>query len=443
MQPINAPHISTRWLQRIGIEEAVCICLLAYFAMQGAIPGIAPNQANEMTHTAATGLMKAAGIGSQVLINSLICALILFHARRLLRFAFSLQWTALVAILAVGSTLWSQDAMTTARRSLPFVLATLFGLYLASRFRIQQQLRILVCTMALLAIVSAVLAFFFPSIGLEASTGHAGNWQGVFTQKNACGRAMVFAMAALLLLQGNQLIRLVCFLLFACVLVMSGSRGAWMIEGALLVCYGVLCATEQLKPASRTLLLLGSVVAMAGVIVGTWCYFPEIAALLNRDATLTGRTEIWSQVWIAIMKHPLLGYGFAAFWQGMKGESYNVILTLRFVVFHAHNGLLEIWLELGAVGLGLMGMSYLRAWRKLWPTLLSTKNRETYWMIFMLLLIALYNVDENTLLTFNGLFWILYVAAVADIEIISVEYHRENRLEGRRLAKAQRAYATV
>jgi O-antigen ligase len=387
--------------------------------------------------------MKAAGIGSQVLMNSLVCVLVLFHAQRLLRLAFALQWTAVVAILAICSTLWSQDAMTTARRSVPFTLATLFGLYLASRFRIRRQLWTLVATMALLAVASVMLALIFPSIGLEASAGHAGNWQGVFTQKNACGRAMVFATAALLPLRGNQLTRLVCFLLFTYVLVMSGSRGAWMIEGALLVCYGVLRIAEQLNPTGRTFLLLGSMITMTGVMAGAWFYFPEIAALLNRDATLTGRTEIWNQVWIAVMKHPLLGYGFAAFWEGMKGESYNVILALRFVVFHAHNGLLEIWLELGAVGLGLIVMSYMRAWRKIWPMLRSVRSREAYWMIFMLLLIALYDVDENTLLTFNGLFWILYVAAVADIEIMSVEHRKENRLRGRCLAEAHRMYATA
>jgi O-antigen ligase len=409
------------WPRRIGVEDIACVCLLAYFAMQGAIPGIAPNQANEMTHTAATRLMKTAGIGSQILMNSAICFLILFHARRLLRFAFALQWTALVAIFAICSTLWSQNPMTTARRSVPFALATLFGLYMASRFQVRQQLRILTGTMVILAAASIVFVLFFPSIGLEASTGHAGNWQGVFTQKNACGRAMVFATAALLSLRGSEFIRLLCFLLFACVLAMSGSRGAWMIEGMLLGCYGLLRLAEHLKPKGRTLLLFSFMLAVVMATVGAWFYFPEIAGLLNRDATLTGRTEIWRQVWAAVMKHPLLGYGFAAFWQGMKGESYNVILALRFVVFHAHNGLLEIWLELGAAGLGLIAMSYLRAWRKLWPVLLSSKNREAYWMIFMLLLIALYDMDESTLLSFNGLFWILYVAAVADIEIMSVE----------------------
>jgi O-antigen ligase len=157
-------------------------------------------------------------------------------------------------------------------------------------------------------------------------------------------------------------------------------------------------------------------------------YFPLIAELLGRDSTLSGRTAIWEQVWVAILKHPILGYGFAAFWQGMKGESYNVILALRFVIFHAHNGFLEIWLELGAVGLLLFFLSYVRAWRKLWPILRSGMMGSAIWMVFVLLLLGAYDLDESTLLTFNGLFWVLYVTAIVDVEIIALEQQcRRNR----------------
>lgn len=420
--------ISASWLRQIGIEDIVCICVLAFFAMQGAIPGIAPHQSSEMTNTADTGLMKMAGIGSQIIINSAICILALLNARRLWRFAFSLQWTALLAIFAVCSTLWSQDPMTTARRSIPFELATLFGLYLASRFQIRRQLLILIAAMVGLALASVIFAVFVPSIGLEASPGHFGDWQGAFTQKNACGRAMVFATAAVLSLRKPSWVRLGGLALFVFVLVMSGSRGAWVIEAALLACYGLVRLLERLKPSSRTLLLAGSI--MATVCAGAigWMYFPLLGQLVGRDATLSGRTAIWQQVWDAILKHPFVGYGFAAFWQGMKGESYSISLALHFIVMHAHNGFLEIWLELGACGLVLFFLSYMRAWRKLWPSLSSGDLSGAYWMVFVLFLVTVYDLDENTLIIFNGLYWVLYVAAVANIEILAIERepHRQN-----------------
>jgi len=433
------PVLGMPWLPRVVVEEVLCVCLLAFFAMQGSIPGVAPNQANEMTNTAATGLMKAVGIGSQILVNGAICILACLHLRRLWRFAFAMQWTAVLAMFTICSTLWSQDAIMTARRSAAFALATFFGLYLASRFRIRRQLLLLTSTMVALALVTAVLAIFAPSIGLEASTGHFGNWQGVFTQKNACGRAMVFATAALLSLRGALAVRLGCLSLFLFVLVMSGSRGAWVIEGLVLVCYAALFVLKRFRPSSRSLLLVGSILATVTATVAAWIYFPLLAEIIGRDSTLTGRTTIWQQVWVAVLKHPILGYGFAAFWQGMKGESYNVILALRFVVFHAHNGFLEIWLELGAVGLLLFFLSYLRAWSKLWRILCSDEIGNAFWMVFVLILVAVYDLDENTLLPFNGLFWILYVGAIANIEIMAFEQKSQRR--NHRMSEVERVPA--
>jgi hypothetical protein len=42
-------------------------------------------------------------------------------------------------------------------------------------------------------------------------------------------------------------------------------------------------------------------------------------------------------------------------------------------------------------------------------------------MLFVLVLIGLYDLDENTLLIYNGLFWVIYVAALVNIELLTVE----------------------
>jgi hypothetical protein len=52
---------------------------------------------------------------------------------------------------------------------------------------------------------------------------------------------------------------------------------------------------------------------------------------------------------------------------------------------------------------------------------LKRNFQEYAWIFFVLALAALYDIDENSLLTFNGLFWVLYVAAIADIEILAAE----------------------
>ena len=39
-----------------------------------------------------------------------------------------------------------------------------------------------------------------------------------------------------------------------------------------------------------------------------------ILGFLGKDATLTGRTDLWEFVKICISQRPLLGWGFSAFW---------------------------------------------------------------------------------------------------------------------------------
>ena len=408
------------WQQRlsgIAVEEVVCVILFVFFLMSGSIPGIAPNQSSEMTHVPATRLMMLVGIGSQLLINSVIVLLLVRHGRELVRCIGAMQWTAAIIVLALLSTVWSQAPWLTIRRAIPFGLAALFGLYFAARFPVRKQLSILWVTMILVSLGTIALATAFPKIGWDASPGHTGDWQGVFTQKNACGRVMVLATALTLCMKGSNVRKWMSLVLFTFVLIMSGSRGAWVIDTALIGAWALQRIIRRLDKKGRAVALCGMAAVLSACAYLGMGYFPEIMQMLGRNATLTGRTAIWGQVWLAIVKHPLLGYGFSAFWQGLRGQSFHIILALHFVVLHAHNGFLEIWLELGGIGLLLFILSYLRAWRKIWPAISSERGWDAAWMFCVLVFSLLYNIDENTVLIFNGVFWILYVACVVNIEL--------------------------
>ncbi|MBW4025883.1 MAG: O-antigen ligase family protein [Acidobacteria bacterium] len=408
-------------LSAFGVEDVLCVLLLAFFAMAGSIPGIAPNQASGMTNTPATGFMAAAGILSQLVVNAIILGLLLFNARKMLLWNRALQWNLAIILAALSSVAWSADPLLTLRRAIPFALAALFGLYFAVRFVPRRQLQILWFTFVLLAIASAVAALAFPSVGLDASTGYTHDWQGVFTQKNACGRVMVLASVVVFSIRAHRGLRAFSLLLFTGVLLMSGSRGAWVIELSLFALWLGFLITARLRKQERAFVFAAVAIALVLCAFLVVSFLPELALLLGRDPTLSGRIAIWHHVWRAILRHPLLGYGLSAFWQGLHGATHSVIFALHFVLFHAHNGFLEIWLELGALGLLLFIFSYLRACRKVLPHLLGRDSRSVLWMGLFLFLIAVYNIGENTFLTSNGIFWVLYVAVLADIELLAPE----------------------
>jgi len=79
--------------------------------------------------------------------------------------------------------------------------------------------------------------------------------------------------------------------------------------------------------------------------------FGLIPGYFGKDTTLSGRVDIWDFVWNDIEKQLFLGYGFATYW--IMGSSRIEIFASYFegfVVNSAHNGYLEIILQLGVVG---------------------------------------------------------------------------------------------
>ena len=425
-------------LSRISVEDLALVTVLVFFGMAGSLPGIAPNQASEMTGTPATQLQAVVGIGTQFLVNGVIVWLLLRHRRFLLRQRALLGWAASLALWAVASTLWSQAPMLTARRALAFALATGFAMVLALRVEKPRLLLLLQAAFAILACGSAVLALGFPTLGLDASTGHGGDWQGVFTQKNACGRAMVFALATVFASGRFSTARVALAFIFTAELILSGSRGAWLLGAVLVVGMLLFRFACMLDRASRSALLAATAVLALGAASIAATQFADLALLLGRDPTLTGRTAIWQQVWLAILHAPVLGYGFSAFWRGAQGVSWQVVVALKFVLFHAHNGFLEIWLELGGAGLLLFVLGYGRAVILLLPEVLAGRYRDAAWPGSMLMLIALYDGDENTLLSFNGLFWVLYACALVQVEQLAAQRRLIRRLTR---AAAQRRQA--
>ena len=426
----------------IPLEDLACAALFALFAMQGSIPGIAPPQALEVTASVPGSLTTWGGILSQALANALIAVLLLRSPRLLLRGIASVPWLALLAALAIASTAWSLDPALTLRRSVPFALAGLFGLWFAARFSQPRQLAILRLALVALALATIAMVVFAPSIALDHSSGHAADWQGVFTQKNSCGRIMVLAIAVLLFGErltrapgrsscrggftrapgrsscrgGLTAARSLSLVICVFVLVMSGSRSAWLIAIALVLLRLALELAHRAGPRARNALVVAAPLLILACACSAVLLFPWIALRLGRDPTLSGRTAVWSQVLHAIANRPLLGYGYDAFWRGMTGPSLQIDAALHFVVEHAHNGFLEILLELGAAGLALFVLSLLRAARRLGPLLLRGDLRRIAFPLAVLVLILLCNLDENTLLLFNGIFWPLCVAALAQIE---------------------------
>ena len=80
---------------------------------------------------------------------------------------------------------------------------------------------------------------------------------------------------------------------------------------------------------------------------------------LGRRSDFTGRTEIWS-VLIPMAPNPLVGAGFETFWIGPRVVELDKIFGF---INESHNGYIEVYLNLGLVGLGLVTLLLIQGYR--------------------------------------------------------------------------------
>ena len=76
----------------------------------------------------------------------------------------------------------------------------------------------------------------------------------------------------------------------------------------------------------------------------------QLAGAVGRDPTLTDRTKIWSLV-LSMHTNPLVGAGYESFWLGPRLQKvWQVFGPLN----ESHNGYLEVYLNLGLIGVTLL-----------------------------------------------------------------------------------------
>ncbi len=128
--------------------------------------------------------------------------------------------------VVVFSCFWSVNPDQTLRFSIYAVGATGFGLYIATRYTLSEQLRLLTWLYGSLLILSVLFALLIPSYGLMSGI-HEGALRGVFTHKNQFGAFMA---------PGGVVFMLNAF---------RGDRYSWLYWGLLILNCGAMVMSQS------------------------------------------------------------------------------------------------------------------------------------------------------------------------------------------------------
>jgi exopolysaccharide production protein ExoQ len=312
------------------------------------------------------------------------------------------------------SCAWSQFPEVSIRWAPIAAINIIFAVYLYVRFKPEQQMRLFLALGWVCLLLSFTLAVFFPRYGIDPTFSIV-SWRGMYSQKNLCSMVTLFLLPGAFCVPTkglvSKLLRVVYVALSIVLIFMTQSATGRLAVVCLLVYFAAIKLLVPFSSRERTVALVVGALVVAVVVVGGVSAAKEIAVLLNRDPTLTGRTDIWAAILPSALKRPILGYGYVGFWRGFEGESANVSLVKGWSVTSAHNGLLEMWLDLGLVGVGLVLFALFRALRDAFIGFRRGSSPYLSWCTCMIFLTIVISVDEGEFLVASTVMRILFIIA--------------------------------
>ena len=249
--------------------------------------------------------------------------------------------------------------------------------------------------LAALLLASLAVGIVVPEIGQHGAE-LSGEWRGVFAHKNQLGLTAMLGvgLAMPLWALGSRRLAGSLLILAAPALLLAGSATA--LAAALLSC--LLMAAWKATgfagggPGTRASLL---VVTTATAVLGFVSYDADIVELLGRDATLTGRVDIWWHLYPVALEALLFGHGpsYLIIDQALMDHVRQAadFGSLR----SAHSAYLEAFLEFGIAGPVVLIAPYAAA-AILWFKAKRASAQKLGLLVLTLALpLALHNVVES------------------------------------------------
>lgn len=422
-----------------GSIFALCVLVLTILLGTGVVPSLAAFAGGpfEMILTPLWLLLYFSAIGG------------LMFTQGVNWISWLVRYRILLVVLMLGTILsvsWSIDARVSAERTVHLVGSTLIAVYIGFSVPLLTTLRVFAVILAVSIVASIGAAIALPDLGIQSYEGTQ-VWRGVFNSKNDLGFwAAVGVLLYITLSDSTQTAyrKLLCFLMAGlCLGALAFSQSAtsllaMLIAGALSL-YFFIAGRFQLGFVRMVILavLFCGVIGMAIANIDT-------AELVGRTGDLTGRGEVWRQVWALIVERPLTGVGYGSLWFPTDATIWiqQSLTDFTWVVYHAHNGFLQVASE---VGMPLAVIALLMVAQQLIEIFYCQYERQQVGVLFVLGFVTAYlvsNYSEARFLVTRELFWIFFLALpismLRQINLVSSDVLEDDEPQAGAFTGAQR-----
>lgn len=337
----------------------------------------------------------------------------------------TIEWHGLLPISLLAflgwcllSTFWTDHEVATLSSSLYQIAFAFLGLTVALTRDMIQIVRsvgtvlrvLLTLSIAVEVLAGLILDMPFPFMGVQGAIATGGPIQGVFGTRNMLGFMALIALITFVIEWRTRSVPrvVVTYSLVIAVATLGLSQSpvtilvAIALGMAALALYGLRQAPKETR---RTLQF-----ALAGltivVLYVTYLARLRVLTLLNAGSEFEYRYLLWFQAWKLVPVHGIEGWGWTGFWQDVAPYSY---INNALVRDHdtALNAFLDVYLQVGIVGLcifvALLLLAFVRSW-----LLASNRRTVTYaWPALVLVALIATGAAESFILVDAG--WLLLV----------------------------------
>jgi len=413
--PTETPHGLAKGI--LYAEVALTVFCLLMFSSALIGPLFAPQTLDVAAAESDSAILRLMWLP----VYAITLLLIGLRVTHLMRILPALFMTGLLVGLCFASSYWSIAPDITTRRTIAVAVTSLFGLYLAGRYRGEQLVQIIALSFAILAFGSYFVCICIPSLGIHNDI-NAGAWKGLWYEKNQMAAMMVLGFiatcASAYIAPDRRKLWIGLAVAIFVLVVLSRSKTSLLACLASAGAFPVLMALQRGGVRSILFTWLAATAALTG---GALFYIaPDmIFKMLGKDPTLTGRTEIWASLMRLSDKHPWLGYGYKAFWTPTSVPASVVRAETHWDVPSAHNGWLDLLIQLGWLGVILFGA--ILAIGFFCALFRFARVKDGFFSVLILLLFSFLILSESFILSQNSLIWALFVCALARLTANEVE----------------------
>jgi exopolysaccharide production protein ExoQ len=321
----------------------------------------------------------------------------------------------LLPFWAILSTVWSSEPTRTLSFALLSLVLTLFGVYLAVRFNPRQQMQLFLATGLVAVLASFILVVALPGAGIDYKNVTIGA-EGIYPSKNACsGITILLLLPAFFYTfpgKWGGVKRATYIGLNLALIVAALARTGWGVLIILLLFTLLLRFMHRLRPIER-ILVAGFTPAL--IALGLWLVYVNsgpILKFIGKDPTLSGRTVIWAVAPLAIVKSPIIGFGYDAFWTITNPEAHRLSIAAGDPALNnAENGILGMLLELGIVGMLALSWPLVKGVVNAFRCFRSNTPNYVLWYMVLLFFTLLSLVDGNKFMVPNAIEWPAFMMA--------------------------------